>query len=100
MPVGSVVAIRHTARNLCPNHNPPRAGPGHVPWLVSKHRYPRTMSNDPANDPRSAAIEQLEQFGLSAYAARTFVALKSLGTGTAKDVSGVSDTMPTLTDRQ
>ncbi|PSQ48116.1 TrmB family transcriptional regulator [Halobacteriales archaeon SW_7_65_23] len=28
---------------------------------------------------------------ISAYAARTFVALKSLGTGTAKDVSGVSD---------
>ena len=49
------------------------------------------MSTDPSDDPRSAAIEQLEQFGLSAYAARTFIALKSLGTGTAKDVSGVSD---------
>ncbi|PSQ15692.1 TrmB family transcriptional regulator [Halobacteriales archaeon QS_8_69_26] len=49
------------------------------------------MSDDPSDDPRSAAIEQLEQFGLSTYAARTFVALKSLGTGTAKDVSGVSD---------
>jgi len=49
------------------------------------------MSTDPFDDPRSAAIEQLEQFGLSAYAARTFVALVSLGTGTAKDVSGVSD---------
>ncbi|AXG06111.1 TrmB family transcriptional regulator [Haloplanus rubicundus] len=49
------------------------------------------MTPDPSDDPRSAAIEQLEQFGLSAYAARTFVALVSLGTGTAKDVSGVSD---------
>jgi sugar-specific transcriptional regulator TrmB len=49
------------------------------------------MSADPFDDPRSAAIDQLEQFGLSAYAARTFVALVSLGTGTAKDVSGVSD---------
>ena len=49
------------------------------------------MSTDSSDDPRSAAIEQLEQFGLSTYAARTFVALKSLGTGTAKDVSGVSD---------
>ena len=49
------------------------------------------MSGDPSNDPRSAAIEQLEQFGLSTYAARTFVALKSLGTGTAKDVSGISN---------
>jgi len=49
------------------------------------------MTTDPSDDPRSAAIEQLEQFGLSAYAARTFVALVSLGTGTAKDVSGVSD---------
>jgi sugar-specific transcriptional regulator TrmB len=49
------------------------------------------MTTDPSDDPRSAAIEQLEQFGLSAYAARTFVALVSLGTGTAKDVSGVSN---------
>ena len=52
---------------------------------------PLHMTTDPSDDPRSAAIEQLEQFGLSAYAARTFVALVSLGTGTAKDVSGVSD---------
>jgi predicted transcriptional regulator len=49
------------------------------------------MTTDSSDDPHSAAIEQLEQFGLSAYAARTFVALVSLGTGTAKDVSGVSD---------
>ncbi|MFC6954610.1 TrmB family transcriptional regulator [Halorubellus litoreus] len=49
------------------------------------------MSTDPFDDPHSTAIDQLEQFGLSAYAARTFVALVSLGTGTAKDVSGVSD---------
>jgi sugar-specific transcriptional regulator TrmB len=49
------------------------------------------MSTDSLDDPRSAAIEQLEQFGLSTYAARTFVALVTLGTGTAKDVSGVSE---------
>ena len=49
------------------------------------------MSTDPPDDPRSAAVEQLEQFGLSTYAARTFVALVTLGTATAKDVSGVAD---------
>lgn len=49
------------------------------------------MNTDPVDKPRSAAIEQLEQFGLSAYAARTFVALITLGTGTAKDVSRISD---------
>jgi len=49
------------------------------------------MSPAPFEDPRSAAIEQLQQFGLSAYAARTYVALVSLGTGTATDVSGVAD---------
>ncbi|WP_324760502.1 TrmB family transcriptional regulator [Haloarcula sp. GH36] len=49
------------------------------------------MSNDPTDDPQSAAIEQLERLGLSAYAARTFVALASLGTGTARDVSQVSE---------
>ncbi|SDN20093.1 Sugar-specific transcriptional regulator TrmB [Halogranum gelatinilyticum] len=48
------------------------------------------MSNNPDEDPQSVAIKQLEQFGLSTYAARTFVALASLGTGTAKDVSQVS----------
>jgi sugar-specific transcriptional regulator TrmB len=37
------------------------------------------------------ATEQLEGFGLSTYAARTFVALASLGTGTARDVSQVSE---------
>ncbi|MFC5277828.1 TrmB family transcriptional regulator [Halorubrum rubrum] len=49
------------------------------------------MSTDPADDPRSTAVEQLERLGLSAYAARTFVALTSLETGTAKDVSEVSE---------
>ncbi|WP_435074433.1 TrmB family transcriptional regulator [Halorubrum sp. HHNYT27] len=49
------------------------------------------MSNKPDEDPQTAAIEQLERFGLSAYAARTFVALASLGTGTARDVSQVSE---------
>ena len=48
------------------------------------------MSSDPSKDPEAAAVEQLKQFGLSTYAARTFVALSSLGTGTARDVSEVS----------
>ncbi|WP_136718379.1 TrmB family transcriptional regulator [Halorientalis salina] len=49
------------------------------------------MNDDPTEDPRSAALEQLERFGLSGYAARTFVALASLGSGTARDVSQVSE---------
>ncbi|MXR40588.1 TrmB family transcriptional regulator [Halobaculum sp. WSA2] len=48
------------------------------------------MNEDTTADPQSAAIEQLERFGLSAYAARTFVALSGLESGTAKDVSEVS----------
>jgi len=48
------------------------------------------MSSNPSEDPQAAAVEQLERFGLSNYAARTFVALASLGTGTARDVSEVS----------
>ena len=43
------------------------------------------------NDYRAEAIDALEEFGLSAYAARTFVALTGLGSGTAKDVAEVSD---------
>ncbi|WP_148416242.1 TrmB family transcriptional regulator [Haloferax sp. KTX1] len=49
------------------------------------------MSTDSADNSRSVAIEQLEQFGLSAYAARTFVALTGLGIGTAADISEVSE---------
>ena len=49
------------------------------------------MSTDPPENPRRSAIEQLEQFGLSAYAARTFVALSGLGSGTAREVSRVSE---------
>ncbi len=45
----------------------------------------------PVDDPGAAAVEQLEAFGLSTYAARTFVALVGLGTGTARDVSRVSE---------
>lgn len=48
------------------------------------------MSIDSVDDARSVAIEQLEQFGLSAYAARTFVALSTLSSGTAKDISDIS----------
>jgi sugar-specific transcriptional regulator TrmB len=49
------------------------------------------MSSDTTDDPQSVAVRQLEHFGLSNYAARTFVALASLGTGTARDVSKVSE---------
>lgn len=49
------------------------------------------MRTDSIDDPQSVAVEQLEQFGLSTYAARTFVALAGLGEGTAREVSQVSD---------
>jgi len=49
------------------------------------------MSNNPIENPQSTAITQLERFGLSTYAARTFVALAMLDTATAKDVSEVSE---------
>lgn len=49
------------------------------------------MCPDTSDQPRSTAIEQLKAFGLSTYAARTFVALVSLGDGTAQDVSDVSE---------
>jgi sugar-specific transcriptional regulator TrmB len=48
------------------------------------------MAIDPTDEPRDAATEQLEAFGLSSYAADTFVALASLGTGTAREVSQLS----------
>lgn len=49
------------------------------------------MEDTPSGDPREAVIEQLEEFGLSVYAARTFVALFDLGSGTAKEVSHISE---------
>lgn len=49
------------------------------------------MATDTSEDPRGTAIEQLKRFGLSTYASRTYVALASLGSGTARDVSQVSD---------
>lgn len=49
------------------------------------------MSKDPSDDPQAVAVEQLQQFGLSTYASRAFVALSSLGMGTARDVSQISD---------
>ncbi|WP_123537846.1 TrmB family transcriptional regulator [Halosimplex salinum] len=49
------------------------------------------MTHDGTESPRSVAIEQLTEFGLSTYAARTFVALVSLGGGTAQEVSDVAD---------
>ena len=49
------------------------------------------MSPDSSDQARSVAVEQLTALGLSTYAARTFVALVSLGEGTAQDVSEISD---------
>jgi len=49
------------------------------------------MSEDTPASARSVAVEQLTEFGLSTYAARTFVALERLGEGTAQDVSDVAD---------
>lgn len=49
------------------------------------------MSADSPDDPRATAIHRLEQFGLSTYAARTFVALSTLGVGTARDVSRIAE---------
>ncbi|MDS0296137.1 TrmB family transcriptional regulator [Halogeometricum luteum] len=49
------------------------------------------MPTDSPTAPDAVAVEQLEAIGLSSYAARTFVALASLGRGTARDVSDVSD---------
>ena len=91
MPVRTVVQIG-TLLGICvPTTTRYVPNPVTFRGRISIAPKPRTMSTDPSDGPRSAAIEQLEQFGLSAYAARTFVALKSLGTGAAKDVSGVSD---------
>ncbi|QCC48852.1 TrmB family transcriptional regulator [Halobellus limi] len=49
------------------------------------------MSGDPSDHARSTAVKQLEELGLSTYAARTFVALVGLGEGTAQDVSEAAD---------
>lgn len=49
------------------------------------------MAPDRTDQSRAEAIAQLKALGLSTYAAETFVALVSLGEGTAQDVSEVSD---------
>ena len=49
------------------------------------------MTHDPSSQPHAAAITQLEWFNLSTYAARTFVALCGLGSGTAKEVSEIAE---------
>jgi sugar-specific transcriptional regulator TrmB len=65
------------------------------------------MNDDPTDDPQSVAAEQLERLGLSAYAARSFVALSALESATAREVSEASsvprtrvyDAMDELHDR-
>ena len=49
------------------------------------------MCTETPDEPRAIAIEQLRDLGLSAYAARTFVALTALDEGTAQDVSDVAE---------
>lgn len=49
------------------------------------------MPPEPSEAPETVAIEELEALGLSAYAARTFVALARIGEGTARDVSDDAD---------
>lgn len=49
------------------------------------------MPPESLDEPHDLAVQQLESLGLSSYAARTFVALVSLGNGTARDISDVSD---------
>jgi len=49
------------------------------------------MSDDLPESARSVAVEQLTEFGLSAYAARTLVALERLGGATAQEVSEVAE---------
>ena len=74
-------------------------------WACSGHSAPDTtvrlrgphasvvphMSKEPHSQPHAAAIAELEAFRLSTYAARTFVALSTIGTATAKEVSQVAD---------
>jgi sugar-specific transcriptional regulator TrmB len=49
------------------------------------------MSRDRPESARSTAVEQLTELGLSTYAARTYVALASLGGATAQEVSDAAD---------
>lgn len=49
------------------------------------------MCDSPTDYPRVEAVQHLESLGLSAYAARTFIALVTLETGTAKSVSETVD---------
>lgn len=84
---------RHAVR-LCPNHIL-RADPVTLGWpgstRITNLCTPRSVTSTPDDDPRSDAIDRLRSFGLSAYAARTFVALVVLGRGTARDVSRGSE---------
>lgn len=49
------------------------------------------MTPDPIDSPSSTAIQQLQAFGLSTYASRTYVALLRNGVSTARGVSEVTD---------
>lgn len=58
---------------------------------VHTDSFHQSMSPDSSDHPRQVAIEQLQAFGLSAYAAETFVTLVRIETGTAKEISDVSE---------
>lgn len=49
------------------------------------------MTDDQADDAQHAAVDVLQEFGLTEYRAKAFVALTRLGEGTAKEVSEVAD---------
>lgn len=50
-----------------------------------------TMTPNPIDQPASTAIQQLQAFGLSTYAARLYVALLQHGVSTARDVSETAE---------
>ena len=92
IPTEDGVFYRHTVKFRVPTTALSVCLSGHLAWPVLSDRpTDTTMSTDQTDDPRFAAVEQLEWFGLSGYAARTFVALASLGTGTARAISEVSE---------
>ena len=91
--------------HLCTGNTDGRVACSHRIWSQPLCRYTpgttalggfheagdNSMSDDLSDQARSTAVKQLRALGLSTYAARTFVALVSLGEGTAQDVSDAAD---------
>jgi len=60
---------------LCPNHRTAACKPDHAPRRGGWAQLPKSakpMNNDPPDDPQSAAIEQLERFGMVRTAGRSW----------------------------